>query len=550
MSRRALLLSTGGLLLLATTSVWFTTRTNTDTRALPRMPEGWQADQQAQHFISNARRRLDFTPFQTALGSLSPAKITELDRRLATATVLDIQTMLAQGELNAEQLVVYYVERIQRYDVNRLNSVLELNPDALSIARRLDAERQAGQSRGPLHGIPVLLKDNIATGDKMHTTAGAVALHASGADRDAFIAQRLRAAGAVILGKTNLSEWANFMTYPSVNGFSALGGPTRNPYGHFDVGGSSSGSGSAIAARLATVGVGTETSGSLTSPATQNSLVTLKPSLGLISRDRIIPISDKMDTAGPMTRTVTDLAVLLNALAGVDANDPLTQDAQSLAGVDFTHFLDANGLRGARVGVVRASLRKDDDPAIIARIQQVMEQAGATVVDVEWVGEAQFDYRDILKYGLREGVNAYLAAVGDKAQVKTLADVIAFNNADLPHHAPYGQKLLEESQASTVTQADYDRLADQNRSVASATLRDTMKKYNVDFIMSLGNYLANQHAPAGFPAMVIPAGYRASGEPVGVVLVADFLQDARLIAAGYAFEQASQWRKDPDMGAR
>ncbi|MEZ4769585.1 MAG: amidase family protein [Caldilineales bacterium] len=297
------------------------------------------------------KRARDLDPFSDALAGLTTQRRAELDALLADATVLDMQDAMAGGRLTSEELVTWYIDRIQRYDIDTLNSVMELNPQALEIAHQLDAERAAGTVRGDMHGIPVLLKDNIATGDGMHTTAGAYALKDWQPDRDAFLVQQLRDAGAVILGKTNLSEWANWMDPCMPDGFSVLGGQTRNPYGPFTTYGSSSGSAVAAAANLAAVTVGTETQGSIIMPAQINSVVAIKTSMGLVSRDYVVPLLEWQDVPGPMGRTVTDVAVLLTAMAGVDERDPVTQDASELSGVDFTQFLApeaADGLRGHR----------------------------------------------------------------------------------------------------------------------------------------------------------------------------------------------------------
>ena len=317
------------------------------------------------------------------------------------ATVIDIQGYFADGRLSSAELTLYYLHRIQKYDPDKLNSILTLNPDAFKIAKQRDQERKSKMPLGAaasrtvnpksLHGIPILLKDNIGTGDQMPVTAGAAVLADHYSDRDAFIVARLREAGAVILGKANLSEWAYFMNRNAPSGYSALGGHTRNGYGRFDAGGSSSGSGVAVAANFATLAIGTETAGSLIYPSSQNSIYTLKPSLGLISRDRIIPITAAQDTAGPMTRTVTDLALLLNVIAGVDDNDPLTHEAASIASSDFTDFLDPNGLQGIRIGIVLPE-RNEEQQADFAKYNQALfenavaalEAAGAVVKEIAY----------------------------------------------------------------------------------------------------------------------------------------------------------------------
>ena len=490
------------------------------------------------------KRPLDFAPFQDALGKLSPQRTQELDAQLLNATIPDIQKMFERGALSAQELTTYYVARIQKYD-GTYNTMLELNPDALEIARQLDAERAAGKVRGPLHGIPVLLKDNIATGDKMHNTAGAVVMRDARADRDAFIVRHLREAGAIVLGKNNLSEWANYMSSDSVNGFSALGGPTRNAYGKFDVSGSSSGSASAVSLHFATVAVGTETVGSLISPASNNGVVAMKPTLGLVSRDRIIPISDQMDSAGPMTRNVADAAILLNALAANDAQDEFAMNASNLRGADFTKNLDANALRGKRIGLM---LKPDfgGDAKKFPRVQELLEQAGAVVVKIDTNASAgMVNNSPVLSFGFREGVNEYLAATN--APVKTLADIIAFNASDLAARAPYGQDLLQGAQDSKMTRAEYENTAQANRAQTQNFIRQMMRDHQVDALVSINNNVSMIYAVAGFPAITIPGGFDITGQPFGVTFMGDAQQDDTLLGMAYAFEQATHQRQEPTL---
>ena len=477
------------------------------------------------------KRPLDFTPFAEALEAFTPERCARLDTLLHGATIPMIQRCYADGTLTVHELLTYYLDRIQRYAY--LNAVIELNPDVLHTE----------PAQGPLYGIPVLLKDNIATGDRMHTTAGAKALENAHADRDAFIVARLRAAGALIIGKANLSEWANYMTSKSANGFSVLGGQTRSPYGRFDVSGSSSGSAAAVAANLVTVSIGTETSGSLISPASQNAVVTLKPSLGLISRDRIIPITDAQDTAGPMTRSVTDLALLLNTLAGIDEADTQTAAAVSLSEVDFTDYLDVDGLQGLRLGLRQYDEElRPGDAAITQSIVATLEAAGARVFPVTLPSQP-VDYLPVLDYGMRVGVDAYLQATG--APFRTLADIIDFNAADLPNRAPFGQDLLEKVRDTPLTAAEYAELVAGNRATTGYLIRGALADQRLDALVSLGNYATALYAPAGFPALTVPAGQRDTGEPVGVTFFGDYLDDARLVRVAYAFEQAAQARRDP-----
>lgn len=486
------------------------------------------------------QRLLDFAPFTTVLENLSAARREALDQLLDGCTIPDLQQLFAAGKLTTLELATCYIDRIRQHQ--SLNAVLELNPDALEIAADLDVERAAGKSRGPLHGIPVLLKDNIATGDRMHNTAGAKALENAYADRDSFIAMRLRSAGALLLGKANLSEWANYMTSQSANGFSVLGGQTHCPYGRFDVSGSSSGSAVAVAANLVTVAVGTETSGSLISPAAQNSIVTLKPSLGLISQDRIVPITAAQDTAGPMARSVTDMALLLNALKGPDTDDRHAE-LTALFALDFASVLDADGLKGLRLGLVQYEMEiRPGDFAVQAQAVKALEASGAEIVPVS-IPLQPVGYLPVLDYGMKVGLDAYLQATN--APFSTLAEIVAFNAADLPNRAPFGQDLLEKVLACPLTAEEYDELVHANRTITGDMIRETLADNGLDLLTSLNSYTTAVYAPAGYPALTVPAGYRENGEPVGLTFVGSYAEDARLVRAAYAFEQATHFRRDP-----
>ncbi|WP_157205878.1 amidase family protein [Calidithermus timidus] len=510
-------------------------------------------EQTAQHEYP-LRQALDFSPFEEALTGLEPTLLARLERLSQSSSIQGLQAAMAAGEVSSEQLTLFYLERIRRYN-DRLGAYLELNPLALEQARERDLERQRGRVRGPLHGIPLCLKDNIATAAPMHTTAGAAALRGATPDRDAFVTKRLLEAGAVILGKNNLSEWANFMSSTSVNGFSALGGHTRNPYGPFDVGGSSSGTASAVAANLAVAGIGSETSGSLIYPAAQNSLFTLKPTLGLVSRDRIIPITDAQDTAGPMSKSAADLAVLMYVLAAHDPNDPLTQRALHPRVGEFARAPVPLALEGLRVGWVQ-HVQREGDQAVMERVAQSLREAGAEVVPVPYP-QTKLEMLPVLRYGLRQGVNAYLEAT--RAPIGSLEQVIVFN-AQNPVAAPYGQDLLQASQDEAMTADQYRELTLHNRKVGMATLRELMTQsraggdplsgrhsHTPTVLMAIGNSLSLYTSTSGFPVLNFPAGYRDSGEPVGVSLVGDLLEDAYLISLAQAISERLNVRRPPSM---
>ena len=489
---------------------------------------------------------------------------------LNEATVADLQARMAQGTETARSLCEKYLARIKALNEQgpMLRAVIETNPDALSIADGLDKERKAGKVRGPLHGIPVLIKDNIDSGDQMMTTAGASALIGHKAKQDAFIVQKLRAAGAVLLGKTNLSEWANFRSSHSVSGWSSRGRQTRNPYAlDRSTSGSSSGSGAAVAANFCAVAIGTETDGSVVSPSAVNGLVGLKPTVGLLSRSGIIPISSTQDTAGPMARTVRDAAILLGALAGPDPADPAKLPNSAPIPADYTTFLKADALTGQRLGVEKAHL--NGPPAVAALLKAavaVLKAKGATIVEVELVkqinplGEAEFD---VLLYEFKEGVNKYLAGAG--ATVRNLADVIAFNNAHAAEAMPFFQQetLIRAEATDGLNNAKYkaavQKTVTESRKIIEATLREhqltaiigvtTGPAWCIDWVngdYSTGIDFSSPAAMAGYPHLTVPMG-QVRGLPVGLSFVGRAYQEGPLLALGYAYEQATHKRTAPEM---
>ncbi|MDO4264002.1 MAG: amidase family protein [Deinococcus sp.] len=495
-----------------------------------------QGQRQASREAETLRRPLDFSPFAASLGALEPERLRELEALVLGASAAQLAAWQASGQLSAEDLTLLHLSRIQRLDAGQLNSVLELNPNALADARALDAERRSGQVRSPLHGLTVLIKDNVAAAG-MHWTAGAAALSGHRAGQDAPLVARLREAGAVILGKTNLSEWSNFMTEDSVNGYSVLGGHTRNPYGPFDVGGSSSGSAVAAAMNFATFTVGTETSGSLIYPGRQNALAVLKPTLGLISRSGILPITEAQDTAGPMARSVADLAQLLPALVGCDPADPVTAQAE---GFMLPAALDPAALRGVRVALCLPG----DLPAEARRaIEAGLAAAGAQAVAHDFQ-PPESDWRTVMLHGMQQDLPRCLREGG--APLTTLAEIVAFN-AEHPARAPYGQSLLEQAldPAAQVSPEQYAGAKAANREQASAALDGLLAATGARWTVSLSNELSGVYSAAGYPALTVPAGQYASGEPFGVTFIGPALSDAELIQAAYAYEQATQARRDP-----
>jgi amidase len=482
-------------------------------------------------------------------------------------TINDLQKKMQSGEYTSEAITQLYLDRIDAIDKKgpHLNAVIERNPDALTIAKTMDQERKDGKLRGPMHGIPVLIKDNIDTGDQMMTTAGALALEGHKAANDAFIVAQLRKAGAVILGKTNLSEWANFRSSRSTSGWSSRGGQTRNPYVlDRNPSGSSSGSGSATSANLCAVALGTETDGSIIAPSSMCGLVGLKPTVGLVSRSGIIPISHTQDTAGPMARTVTDAAILLGALVGVDPADAVTLESRGKSATDYTKFLDVAGLSGKRIGIEKSFLEGHEDVvALYKGAIEVLKKQGATVVEVELrkelkeTGNAEFT---VLQYEFKAGLNRYLSKAN--AKVKTLADVIAFNQQNQAKAMPFfKQETLESSEAKgDLTSKEYTEALAKTRSwrqridkLMAANKLDAIAGTSIgpagciDLIngdYDTGFYFCQPAAMAGYPHLTIPMG-TVHGLPVGFSLIAGAYQEGALLSMGYGYEQASKKRIRP-----
>ncbi len=489
---------------------------------------------------------------------------------LEEVTIAELQAGMKSGKWTARTITQKYLSRIE--SINKqgpaVNAIIELNPDALMIADALDKERKAKGARGPMHGIPVLLKDNIDTADRMTTIAGSLALAGSIPLKDSFVAQRLRAAGAVILGKTNLSEWANIRSSHSSSGWSGRGGQTKNPYVlDRNPCGSSSGSGVAIAANLAAVAIGTETDGSVVCPSSANSLVGIKPTLGLVSRSGIIPIAHSQDTAGPMARTVTDAAILLGALTGIDADDAITGESSGKSFSDYTQFLDANGLKGARIGVPRKYFGFNDqvDRLINSSIEE-MKKLGAVIVDpaeIETAGKFDDTELEVLLYELKADLNKYLESLGPRAPVRSLKEIIEFNERNSEKEMPYfGQDLFIKAEAKgPLTSKEYvEALAKNQRLSRTEGIDAAMMKNKLDAMVAptggpawptdllngdhfTGGY-SSPSAVAGYPHITVPAGY-VRGLPVGISFFGQAFSEPVLIKLAFAFEQATKFRRPP-----
>ena len=477
------------------------------------------------------------------------------DEWIEEASISVMQEKLTTGELTSKELVLLYLKRISIFDKS-IHSILEVNPDAIQIAEALDAERKKTGPRSRLHGIPILIKDNIDTNDKMHTSAGSLALKDSIALADSAVAEQLRQAGAVILGKTNMTEWANYMAYGMKSGYSSRGGQVLNPYGpgKFDVGGSSSGSGAAIAANFAAAAVGTETSGSILNPACQNSLVGIKPTVGLISRRGIIPIAHTQDTAGPMARTVEDAAILLTTLCGMDDRDPITK-TNPLMGTDFTKFLRNDGLKGKRIGIATEGfieLLGKDKADVVKTALDVLRKSEAEVVENISIPsvKAQWKY-DVLTYEFKPDLNAYLSNLHPSIPIRTLADLIAFNKQNDEQMLKYGQAVLvesEETSGSLTEQAYIDALEFDLYHSTEQGMDYAFEKNQLDVIIIPSDEGAHISAKAGYPTITVPIGYTQEGEPVGISFAGTAFSEPVLIEIAYAFEQITGHRKPPVLG--
>jgi amidase len=485
-------------------------------------------------------------------------------------TLADLQEAMRSGRHTSRTITEAYLERIREVDKQgpALNSVIELNSDALAIAENLDNERKAGRVRGPLHGIPILIKDNINTGDRMQTTGGSLALVGEPASRDAYIVEKLREGGAVILGKTNLSEWANIRSNHSTSGWSGRGGLTHNPYAlDRNPSGSSSGSGAAASANLCAAAIGTETDGSIVSPASANGLVGIKPTVGLLSRAGIIPISHTQDTPGPMARTVADAAALLSALIGIDPGDAAMNDSRGKAVSDYTVFLKADALRGARIGVARKYFgRNERVDKLVGDAIELIRQAGATVIDpADIPTSSQLGPAEtlVLLFELKAGLNNYLAERALKDGPQTLADVIKFNESNRGTEMPYfGQDLFlqAEEKGPLTTKAYLDAMAKNHKLSRDQGIDAIARKFKLDAFIapsripawltdlvngdSSSGGCSTLPAVAGYPHITLPAGY-IHGLPVGISFFGVAYSEPKLIALAYAFEQATKFRRPP-----
>ncbi|WP_353056623.1 amidase family protein [Sporosarcina luteola] len=470
---------------------------------------------------------------------------------LEEATIQQMQGRMESGHLTSEELTVMYMDIISKKDLN-INAILELNPQALQIARSLDEERRGGVVRSLLHGIPVLLKDNMDTGDGMHTSCGSLAMKDHYAEEDAFLVKKLREAGAVILGKTNMTEWANFMSDKMRNGWSSRGGQVNNPYGLFDVGGSSSGAAAAVAANMAAVSIGTETSGSIINPSAQNALVGIKPTVGSISRSGVIPLSFTQDTPGPMARTVEDAAITFGLLVGYDEDDPVTKEAERFNGIDWLSLCDTEALKGKRIGIARSIFvreisaeRKDKFEEALRRL----ESLGAELVDDIDLGTMEDDLGyDVLLYEFKAALNGYLGKTSPINPIRTLSDIIQFNKEHPEETLKFGQVMLEkvDRTSGTLTEPEYIEALLRNRHLAGELALDrAFDEHNIDVLVFPQDHGCSFSAAAGYPAVTVPSSFTKEGEPFCITLCGKAFSEPELIGYAYAFEQSARARRKP-----
>jgi amidase len=502
------------------------------------------------------------------IGDVALDSDTTLAFELDEETIGSLQEKLTSGKYSSQQLVELYLKRIENIDKNgfKLNAIIEINPDAVSIAKEMDNERSEGKTRGTLHGIPVVIKDNIDTADKMQTTAGSLAMVGNTASKDAFVVKKLREAGAIIIGKTNLSEWANFRSTQSSSGWSSRGGQTKNPYflDHNPCG-SSAGSGVAVSANFCVVAVGTETDGSIVCPSSVSGVVGIKPTVGLISRSGIIPISKTQDTAGPMARTVEDAAILLGVLSWIDDKDLITNESKGKSFKDYTQFLDLNALKGKRIGVEKKPQGNNQFiNALLDNAVNLLKQKGATIIEIDYIdkinalGDAEFE---VLQYEFKDGLNHYLSTAN--AKVKSLKDVIDFNLANEDKAMPFfKQEILETSNLkSGLDDKKYSDALNKSHNGSKNILDSVFLEHKLDAICGItmgpacsidliygdrwGYSLTTPAAASGYPHITVPGG-KVYDLPVGISFFGTSYSEPKLIGIAYAYEQASKNRVKPE----
>jgi amidase len=510
---------------------------DTDTLAVAKEREYKVLDSQ---FLDKDKT---WEPFNDALGTISENRYSVLAPLILDKTIPELQQEIKQGDFTYEELVLFYLHRIKKLDRNNaksLNSVIALNPNVIEEARQRDKDLQNGQEKHPAFGIPVLLKDNINTKD-MPTTAGAVALKENITNEDAFIVERLRENGVLILGKANLSEWAYFFCGDCPSGYSAIGGQTLNPYGRkiLDTGGSSSGSAVAVAANFAPAAIGSETSGSILSPSSQNSLVGLKPTIGVLSRGGIVPISSTLDTPGPITKSVIDNAIIFSAMTGKDEKDPASM-LNTNNEKDFYTSISSNSLSGKRFGAMKNLM---EDP-LYAEAVEDLRNAGAEVIIYEPEEVNLPNFIRLLNLDMKNDLPEYFEAYGGEVEVRNVDDVVRYNLEDTTR-APYGQVLFDGILADTATPEEFEAIKDTLRKNGRRFFEVPMKEHNLDAVLSINNYHAGFAAVAHYPAITVPMGYGDNNAPKGLTFFTKPYQEANLYSLAYEYEKASKKRVSP-----
>lgn len=491
--------------------------------------------------VSKYKQPLDFSAYEEGLSKLGGNDVQRLDSYILEKDIDSIQKVIISGDITCEDVVLYYIYRIKEYD-SRYNSVIQLNKNALALARKQDEMIKNNEKPGRLFGTVILIKDNISE-MTMNTTAGAYALKDLTTKRDSFIVKQLKDEDAIILGKANLSEWANFISEPSSNGFSVLGGQTKNAYGKYDAGGSSSGSAVAASLNFASITLGSETAGSVIHPAGQNAVVGLKPTAGLLSRDLIIPITEAQDTAGIIGRTVKDVFELFKVTLAYDENDDLAKNVDLFDKDSLNKPLDVSFLQGKRLGIVK------DDFARNEKLKQELQALGAEFVDIDMnVNDDKIDMLSVFNYGIVEDVKAFLNHPDVYSPFKSLAEILAFNKQDADNRIPFGAKLHEDALNNTISKEEYEQIVLNNRKNSREIIDNALQDNGITAIVSFSNTLSDIYAPALYPALTVPAGYMENGEPLGVTFVASLNDDVKLLNIGYCYEQGTHHRRTPALG--
>lgn len=488
--------------------------------------------------ISELKKDIDFSPFEEALNKYDDSDFEKMNELIIERGIEEIQDAVRFGDLTCEDVLLYYVNRIKNYDTY-YNSIIGLNPKALEVARSQDERLKNNEELGELFGTVILIKDNI-TEQNMTTSAGTYALKDLTTKRDSFIIDQIKKEDVIILGKSNLSEWANFMSDPSSNGFSVLGGQTKNAYGMFDAGGSSSGSAVAVAMNFSMVAFGSETCGSIVYPCSQNDVVGLKPTVGLLSRDLIIPITEAQDTAGIMGKSVKDVARVFRYALAFDEEDSLGMNAANFDMEQFERKLDKDYLAGKRIGIVPS----DIVPLATEQLKNELISCGAEVVEIE-MNHPKADRMSVYNYGMINDVAAFLNDKDVNTNYKSLEEIINFNKENPNLHMPYGQALLEGALSSNLSEEEYKKIVEKNREITSKEIDRTLEENDIIAIASFSNELSDLFAVATYPALTIPGTFRENNEPHGVTFVGTLNDDYKLIEIGYAYESYTHHRMIP-----